>query len=137
MRELKERAMGPTLGTRGSVEASCQGSGCEDGVSHTCGSRCSKASPQSVPTARAPRKASTGRNRRGPRSFSRSRERGAGRLSSRTARALCNKAGEEEGGLVSGQGWPRGAMWADAGCCPPLSFTDQTGGLLEVQELGF
>lgn len=59
-----------------------------EGASRTCGSRWSSASPQSVPTARAPRKPSRGRNRRGPRSRSRSRERGAGRLSSRTARAL-------------------------------------------------
>lgn len=58
------------------------------GASRTCGSRWSSASPQSVPTARAPRKPSRGRNRRGPRSRSRSRERGAGRLSSRIARAL-------------------------------------------------
>lgn len=69
----------------------------EEGASRTCGSRWSSASPQSVPTARAPRKPSRGRNRRGPRSRSSSRERGEGRLSSRTARALWTRAGEKQG----------------------------------------
>lgn len=78
---------GNTLDMRGlSVGGEWQGN--KEGAPRTCGSRCSSASPERVPTARAPRKPNRGRNRRDPRSRSSSRERGAGRLSSRTARAL-------------------------------------------------